>query len=134
MTAHTLLERGLRDDAAALRGILSRAGRAATPARRAEYATFLADAYARGSLRVVVSLNRIEAEARERAAADVVRATMELWHGGLDERLTPWPTRRVPRERLGPEGQAGWSSLASAETAYRERFRPAPPAAGGRGR
>lgn len=122
MTAHTLLERGLRDDAIALRGLLSRAGEAGTAARREEFATFLADAYSRGSLRAVVSLNRIAAEARERAASDIVRATMELWHGGLDERLTPWPTRRVPRERLGPEGQAGWQALAAAEGAYRERF------------
>ncbi len=122
MTAHTLLERGLEDDAIALRGLLGRAGRAAAPTVREEYATFLADAFSRGSLRVVVSLNRISAEARERAAADVVRATMELWHGGLDERLTPWPTRRLPRERLGPDGQAGWSAVAAAEARYRERF------------
>lgn len=122
MTAHTLLERGLEDDAIALRGLLGRAGRAAAPGVREEYATFLADAFSRGSLRVVVSLNRISAEARERAAADIVRATMELWHGGLDERLTPWPTRRLPRERLGPEGQAGWSAVAAAEAEYRERF------------
>jgi hypothetical protein len=71
---------------------------------------------------VVVSLNRIPEAARERAAEDIVRATMELWHGALEERLTPWPTRRVPRERLGPEGQAGWSAIAAAEGAYRERY------------
>ena len=134
MTAHTLLERGLKDDAPALRGLLTRAAEPSTPRRREEYATFLADAYARGSLRVVVSLNRIPAEARERAAGEIVRATMELWHGGLDERLTPWPTRRVPPERLGPEGQAGWGALASAETAYRERMGVRPAAVTARGR
>ncbi len=134
MTAHTLLQRGLGDDAVALRGLLGRAAQAASPLRREEYATFLADAYSRGSLRVVVSLNRISDDARERAAGEIVRATMELWHGGLDERLTPWPTRRVPRERLGPEGQAGWGALASAEGAYRERYgvRATPPSARGR--
>ncbi|WP_331053765.1 L,D-transpeptidase family protein [Longimicrobium sp.] len=121
-TAHTLLERGLREDAPALRGLLSRAGQAATPARREEYGTFLADAFARGSLRVTVSLNRIEEEARERAAAGIVNATLGLWHGGLDEHTTPWPTRRVPRERLGPEGQAGWTAIQRAEEAYRARF------------
>jgi hypothetical protein len=122
MTAHTLLERGLRDDAAALRGLLQRAGGAATEGRREEYATFLADAYTRGSLRVVVSLNRIPAAARDRAAAALVAATMDLWHGDLDGRLTPWPTRRVPRERLGPEGRAGWQALADAEEGYRARL------------
>ncbi|HEU0302006.1 MAG TPA: L,D-transpeptidase family protein [Longimicrobium sp.] len=124
-TAHTLMERGLRDDAIALRGLLSRAGQARVATRREEYATFLADAFSRGSLRVVVSLNRIPAGARERAAAEIVEATMEMWHGGLDEPLTPWPTRRLPKSALGPEGQAGWTAIEVAEAAYRTRFRPA---------
>lgn len=121
-TAHTLLERGLKEDAPALRGLLSRARQAGTEARRDEYGTFLADAFSRGSLRVTVSLNRIDADARERAAADIVDATLGLWHGGLDEQTTPWPTRRVPRDRLGPEGQAGWLAIQRAEEAYRARF------------
>jgi hypothetical protein len=124
LTASALLERGLRDDAPALRGLLSRAGTAAGPARRREYATFVADAFHRGALRTVVSLNRIAPEARERAVADIVEATMSLWHGPLDEPLTPWPTRRVPKGRLGPEGQAGWTALQAAEDRYRERWAP----------
>jgi L,D-transpeptidase catalytic domain len=125
-TAHTLMERGLADDANALRGLLQRAGQARGP-RREEYGTFLADAFSRGSLRVVVSLARIPAEARERAARDIVEATMEMWHGALDETVTPWPTKRVPKTRLGPEGQAGWTAIEQAEAAYRARFRPGPP-------
>jgi hypothetical protein len=121
-TASTLMERGLRDDAVALRGLLSRAGRAEPATRREEYATFLADAFSRGSLRVSVSLNRIAEEARERAAADIVRGTLDLWHGDLDRRDTPWPTRRVPRDRLGPEGQAGWLAIQAAEESYRKTF------------
>jgi hypothetical protein len=129
-TASTLMERGLRDDAMALRGLLARAGRAEPEARRREYATFLADAFSRGALRVTVSLNRIADDARDRAAEDIVKATMDLWHGSLDARGTPWPTSRVPRERLGPEGQAGWRAIRAAEEAYREvharpRSRPA---------
>jgi hypothetical protein len=122
-TAHTLLGRGLAEDAVALRGLLSRAGAPRNEARREEYATFLADAFSRGSLRVTVSLNRIGAEERDRAAAAIVEATMEMWHGSLDEVTTPWPTRRVPRERLGPEGQAGWLAIQGAEQAYRARHR-----------
>ena len=121
-TASTLIERGLKEDAPALRGILSRAGSAPTPERRAEYATFVADAFSRGALRTVVSLNRITPEARERAVADIVEGTLSLYHGRLDAPLAPWPTRRVPRERLGPEGQAGWTALQAAEAAYRERW------------
>lgn len=123
-TAHTLLERGLKEDAPALRGLLTQAGEAASEPRRREYGTFLADAFSRGSLRVTVSLNRITADTRERAAAAIVDATLGLWHGGLDNQTTPWPTRRVPRERLGPEGQAGWLAIQRAEQAYRARYGP----------
>ncbi|HEU0015292.1 MAG TPA: L,D-transpeptidase [Longimicrobium sp.] len=129
--AHTLLERGLKDDAIALRGLLSRAGRARPEARREEYATFLADAFVRGSLRVVVSLNRIPAADRARAAAEIVEASMELWHGAWDVAAAPWPTRRLPRERLGPEGQEGWTAIQQAEAEYRAARR-APAAAAAR--
>lgn len=125
-TAHTLMERGLAEDAMALRGLLQRAGQARATARREEYSTFLADAFSRGSLRVVVSLNRIPEQARDRAAQAIVEATMEMWHGELDEPTTPWPTRRLPKSRLGPEGQAGWDAIARAEAAYRDRYRARP--------
>jgi hypothetical protein len=132
-TAHTLMERGLGEDAMALRGLLSRAGQAREGVRREEYATFLADAFSRGSLRVVVSLNRITEEDRERAAQEIVEATMEMWHGELDAPTTPWPTRRLPKSRLGPEGQAGWTAIEHAEAAYRARYRPRPASSTGRG-
>ncbi|HEX6037972.1 L,D-transpeptidase [Longimicrobium sp.] len=125
-TAHTLLERGLADDAMALRGLLQRAGQAGPAVRDEEFSTFLADAFSRGSLRVVVSLNRIPEAARDRAARAIVEATMEMWHGGLDEPTAPWPTRRLPKDRLGPEGQAGWDAIARAEAAYRDRYRARP--------
>ncbi|HLM68243.1 MAG TPA: L,D-transpeptidase family protein [Longimicrobium sp.] len=131
-TTHTLLERGLADDAAALRGLLQRAGQGRAGPRREEYATFVADAFSRGSLRVVVSLNRIPGAARERAALAIVEATMEMWHGGLDEPQAPWPTRRLPKSRLGPEGQAGWEAVAAAEAAYRDRYRARSASAGTR--
>lgn len=121
-TAHTLLERGLADDATALRGLLTRAGQGRGEARQKEFGTFLADAFSRGSLRVTVSLNRIPADARERAAAEIVESTMEMWHGALDASIAPWPTRRVPQTRLGPEGQAGWLAIRQAEDAYRGRY------------
>lgn len=120
--AAELVERGLKEDAPALRGLLSRAGEPASPARRGEYSTFLADVFSRGALRTVVSLNRITPEARQRAVEDIVEATMSLYHGDLNAQLAPWPTRRVPKERLGPEGQAGWVALQRAEQAYRDRF------------
>jgi len=118
-TASELVERGIKNDALALRGILSRAGRAEGTARSREYATFLADAFTRGSLRAVVSLARIDEAARARAASAIVHATMDLYAGRLSQPGAPWPTRRVPQERLGPAGQAGWKALQEAEGVYR---------------
>jgi hypothetical protein len=119
--ASELMERGLRSDVPALRGLLTRAGQAPSTSRREEYKTFMADVFSRGVLRTVVSLNRIAPEARERAVADIVAGTMELYHGNLNDTAAPWPTKRVQRERLGPEGQAGWTALQRAEAAYRAR-------------
>jgi len=122
LTASSLLERGLKDDAPALRGVLARAGQAQGEARRHEYAAFLADAFSRGALRTVVSLDRIAPEARERAVADIVEATMALYHGPPEHASAPWPTHRVPVSMLGPSGQAGWRALQAAEAAYRGRI------------
>jgi hypothetical protein len=117
--ASRLITRGLRDDAIALRGLLARAGTAKTDELNWEYATFLADAYSRGTLRAVVSLARIDEDARDRATRAIVHATMALYPGSaLDERA-PWPTRRVPSDVLGPEGTDGWNSLVAAEDEYR---------------
>jgi hypothetical protein len=119
-----LITRGLKDDAAALRGLLERAGTASSDRVRREYATFLADAFSRGTLRAVVSLARIAPEARRRAADSIVTATLSLYPGGTADARAPWPTRRVPAEGLGPEGRAGWEALAAAEAEYRVRGGP----------
>ncbi|HEV2150375.1 MAG TPA: L,D-transpeptidase family protein [Longimicrobiaceae bacterium] len=118
-TAIELIGRGLRDDADALRGVLSLAGAAPGVLRSEEYGTFLADVFARGSLRAAVSLARIDEKARRRAAESIVRATMTLYHGSPDDPTAPWPTRRVPKWRLGPSGQAGWEALQAAEESFR---------------
>ena len=119
--ASRLITRGLKDDADALRGILRLAGVVDTSALRREYATFLADAYSRGSLRTVVSLARIAEEDRDRATRAIVEATMALYSGtALDDRA-PWPTRRLHAGILGPEGRAGWEALLEAEREYRDR-------------
>jgi hypothetical protein len=119
LSASELVERGLKDDSIALRGILARAGQARMDARNRELGSFLADAFARGSLRAAVSLSKIGAEARDKAAQEIVDATMGLYHGRLDSPTAPWPTRRVPKWRLGPLGQSGWTALAEAEDRFR---------------
>jgi hypothetical protein len=120
-TASELIRRGVDDDAIALRGLLARAGQSPHPRSNREYATFLADAFSRGSLRAVVSLARIDAVDRERAALAIVEAVMDLYPGSLEGPSAPWPTRRVPNWRLGPEGTQGWRALQTAEAAYRDR-------------
>lgn len=129
--ASRLITRGLKDDATALRGLLQRAGTAAAPGLNKEYATFLADAFSRGSLRAVVSLARIDEEARRRAAEAIVRATLSLHPGTPDASATPWPTHRVPPDRLGPDGRAGWEALAAVEAEYRSETAVA--SSGGKG-
>jgi len=121
-TASELISRGIRDDAIALRGVLTRAGRTDDPAIEAEFATFAADAFARGSWRAVVSLARIPEEARERGAWAIVQGTMDLYGGSLDEVTAPWPSRRLLASTLGPEGRQGWEALRAAEIEYRERY------------
>ena len=118
-TVSELIRRGLDDDAIALRAVLRRAGQSDNEAFEREYDTFVADAYSRGAMRAVVSLARIEEEERERAAAVIVRATMDLYPGRLDDPVAPWPTRRVAPWALGPEGTSGWEALAAAEEEYR---------------
>jgi hypothetical protein len=113
--ASRLITRGIKDDAPALRGLLERAGTAATDDLNREYSAFLADAYSRASLRTVVSLARIDEAARDRAAHAIVSATLALHPFGQVDPSTPWPTRRVPPGRLGPDGRKGWDALASAE-------------------
>lgn len=120
--ASRLITRGIKDDAPALRGLLSAAGTAGSEKLNKEYATFLADVFARGALRVVVSLTRIDAPARDRATKAIVEATMRLSAVGALEDGAPWPTRRMHNGILGPEGRAGWDSLLAAEQAYRAHF------------
>ncbi len=119
--ASRLITRGLKDDAPALRGLLVLAATATDPVLYREYGTFLADAFSRGSLRVVVSLARIDEDARERATRSIVESTMALYSGPLHDQFAPWPTRRMHNGVLGPEGRAGWDALLAAEESYRQR-------------
>jgi hypothetical protein len=115
--ASRLITRGLKDDPDALRGLLRLAGTASTPRRNREYSTFLADVYARGAMRAVVSLARIGEEERERAAAAIVEGTLRQHVGALDA-AAPWPTRRVADAQLGPDARRGWDALRAAEVSY----------------
>lgn len=118
--ASRLITRGLKDDATALRGLLALAGTAGTDELEREYETFLADVFSRGALRAVVSLARIDEEARERATRAIVRGTMVLYPGSMADERAPWPTRRIHHEMLGPEGLSGWEALLAQERGFRD--------------
>ena len=40
---------------------------------------------------------------------------MNLYHGEFDDPTAPWPTGRVPRSVVEPEGWRGWDLLAAAD-------------------
>jgi hypothetical protein len=116
-TASALIARGINTDTLALRGLLVRAGRSGNDSFEREYATFLADAFSRGSTRTVTALGKLDRVTRERAASAIVDAVLDLYHGPTTS--TPWPTERIPRWRLGPVGREGWHALETAETGWR---------------
>jgi hypothetical protein len=119
--AALLLERGLeKHDDKALKGLMAMASDLPTVRLEREYATFLADSYARGPLRTLTALSRLGWSQRERVADAIVEATMELYHGAWDESAAPWPTARVPRNAVEPEGWKGWDVLADAERGFRK--------------
>lgn len=122
LVASVLVERGLKeDDDEALAGILRRAGSSGSGRTGKEYATFLADAYTRGTLRTLDVLGRLPRVQRERAARAIVEATIALYPGATDDAMAPWPTKRAPRTAAEGAGGRGWDALASAEAAYREQ-------------
>lgn len=119
--ASLLLDRGLTDaDDEALAAVLM--GVADLPNDRVEreYRTFLADAFARGTLRSLLVLSDLDRTHRERAAEAIVAAAVELYGGEMEGPAVPWPTSRVPREVVARGGQLGWNALARAEREYRQ--------------
>ncbi len=118
--ATILLERGLSDEPEALRALLGRAGDLPSRRLEREYATYLADAYARGAWRTLEILSRMEDRERQLAAEAIVEATIGLYPGELDSPTTPWPTRRIPRVSLEDSQIDGWAALAEAESDFRD--------------
>ncbi len=121
--AGELLRRVRKDDVEAARGLLDLIGTVRDQRVRAEYGTFLVDAYSRGAPLVTRVLAGMDEAARERVAGAIVESAIALYHGGADEPVTPWPTRRIPRMVLEEDAQQGWDVLAGAERSYRETHR-----------
>ena len=114
-----LISRGLKGDDEALRAVLLGAGRVGGAQGR-EYATFLADAYSRGALRVMRILADLPDADRAVAARAIVEASVDLYPGDEDAAAFAWPTRRVPRSAVPDEDTAAWEALRDSERVYRD--------------
>jgi lipoprotein-anchoring transpeptidase ErfK/SrfK len=119
--ASVLLLRGAKEgDDEALGGLLARYGEIGAGALRDEYATFVADAYAQGTLRTLEVMARLDRPTRARVARAIVDASLALYPGDRQSASAPWPTKRAPREVLERTAQRGWDALKLAEDAFRE--------------
>lgn len=125
--ASVLVSRGVQEgDDLALEGLLGRVGTLGRGALRDEFATVLADVYARGTTRTLETLGTMEPTERRRAAEAIVEASILLYPGEADSRTAPWPTRRAPRDVLERLAQRGWDALSAAEAGHRDRLGMAP--------
>jgi hypothetical protein len=119
--ASLLLKRALDDDdRAALRGLLVLAHDIEDRRLASEYATFLADAYSRGTLQTLTAIAMLPPAQRARVAELLVRTSLGLYPGELDDTAAPWPTRRVLRSSLSAVTRRAWDLLHTAEREYRE--------------
>jgi lipoprotein-anchoring transpeptidase ErfK/SrfK len=124
-TASALIGRAVKDgDVDAARGLLETAGTVRGRRVRAEYLTYLADLYRRGSPATTAALAQMDERGQRAAARAIVEATVALFAGGAEAANAPWPTRRIPRTVLAEDAQPGWDAIQAAERSYRER-RPA---------
>jgi hypothetical protein len=120
--ASVLLLRGAKeDDDDALVGLLSRVTELGSGPLREEYATFLADAFNQGPLRVIEAMAAMDRDTRTAVARALVESTLALYPGDPNSVSAPWPTRRAPRTAVRRNAQRAWDALQTAENAYRER-------------
>ncbi|HEX2188192.1 MAG TPA: L,D-transpeptidase family protein [Longimicrobiaceae bacterium] len=122
VVAATLLRRGVKDgDREALRGLLLQYETVRGTRTGQEYATFLADAFARGPRQTLEVLAALDRRDRADLAEAIVDAAMTLYPGDPGGQVAPWPTRRIPREAAGRLGERGWDAIHAAELDYRDR-------------
>jgi hypothetical protein len=117
--AALLVERGVKDDGAALPGLMRGLAAIENPTRGKEYATFLVHAYSRNPMKTLAALSQLDAEERGDASRAIVTAAMQLYSGGSEDSVAPWPTSRVPRTAVDGAGRRGWDALARAESEFR---------------
>jgi lipoprotein-anchoring transpeptidase ErfK/SrfK len=121
--ASVLLLRGARDgDEDALTGLLSRVTEIGSGGLRDEYATFLADAFNQGPLRVIDAMAGMDGSTRTAVARAIVESSIGLFPGDPTSVSAPWPTRRAPRTAVRRGAQRAWDALQLAENAHRERI------------
>jgi lipoprotein-anchoring transpeptidase ErfK/SrfK len=121
--ASVLLLRGVKeDDDEALQGLMARMTELGTGALRDEYATFLADAFNQGPLRVIDAMVGLDRDTRTAVARAIVESSIGLYPGDPNSVSAPWPTRRAPRTAVRRGAQRAWDALQTAEDAHRQRI------------
>jgi lipoprotein-anchoring transpeptidase ErfK/SrfK len=121
--ASVLLLRGAKaGDDDALQGLMARMTELGSGALRDEYATFLADAFNQGPLRVMEAMAGVDRDTRTAAARAIVESSIGLYPGDPNGVSAPWPTRRAPRTAVRRSAQRAWDALQLAEDAHRERM------------
>ena len=120
-TASHLIARAVDGDSEAAEGLLLRVGFSADDRFEREYAAFLADAYSRGPRQMAAALGAVSRADRARAAAAIVDAMMDLYHG-RDLQRAPWPTTRLPQLLAIGDARRGWNALQDAEDAFRSQY------------
>lgn len=123
LTAGELVERGIRGDARAIRGLLERSSSETHEwAYEREFSTFLAGLYFRRPVEVLARMGRMEPGRRAEVAFAIVRATLDLYPGSLNARTAPWPSALLPEWRLEEQTRVGLAAIREAEERYRVLF------------
>jgi hypothetical protein len=118
--AGLLVRRGLNDsDDEALRGVLLRVNDLPDDRVEREYLTYVADVYARTTLRTLKVMSGMSLRERNLVADAIVTGTLGLYSGEYDSHSAPWPTRRLPQSLIDTGARRGWMAIERAEREYR---------------
>jgi hypothetical protein len=120
-----LLDRARTDDDEALAGLFARASDLPTAEIEREWATFLADAYRRSTVRTLEAMSELSLRQRRLAATLIVSAAVTLYNGDLEAPSVPWPTNRITPAMVPNDAGRGWEALVAAEREHRNRIRTA---------
>lgn len=117
-----LVDRAVEGDAKAMLGVLTRTESLPSARIESEWATFLGDLYRRSTLGTLEGLAALTGRDREEVAKRIVMAMITLYRGEYDSPAVPWPSARIPSDRLTWRAQRGRDAILSVEAEIRSSF------------